>query len=232
MNLRTDIVMKKLFKVIRDGNLEDVKQFIENKPELVNCVAKQPPKKDDGQSPLQVSLKTGNTEIAEYLLDKGADVNFIEDESCCNAWRAPVIHDAINCAVMQSRWNTNDKLRGFVVHSEKAKAVKALHVLTRLIEGGADVNAVDSYGNSCLNRFGLQASQILPQWDFVNQCERESSYTLTDELKQDLYQILKVLKEAGANSEYISPNLGISVREFYKNKGAISVVFREVFDKS
>lgn len=62
-----------------------MKQLIEKKPELVNCTAKQPPKKDDGQSPLQVALKTGNTAIAEFLIDNGANVNFIEDEICCNA---------------------------------------------------------------------------------------------------------------------------------------------------
>ena len=47
---------------------------VTKKPELVNCVAKQPPKKDDGQSPLQVALKTGNFEIAKYLIDMGADL--------------------------------------------------------------------------------------------------------------------------------------------------------------
>jgi len=41
-------------------------------------VAKQPPKKDDGQSPLQVALKTGNTASADYLLDMGADVNTLD----------------------------------------------------------------------------------------------------------------------------------------------------------
>ena len=223
--------MKKLFVAIRDGNLEEVKQIIEKKPELVNCVAKQPPKKDDGQSPLQVSLKTGNTEIAEYLLEKGADVNHIEDESCCNEWRAPVIHDAINCAVMQSRWNSNDRFKGFVVHSSEEKAMNALCILKKVIEGGADANALDSYGNSCLNRFGLQASQILPKWDHVNQCERKDVHTFTDELHQDLCNVLRILKDAGANIEYIAPNIGVSVKKFYENKGAISVLFREVFDK-
>ena len=92
--------MKKLFKAIRDGNIELVKQLIDSKPELVNCTAKQPPKKDDGQSPLQVALKTGAFDIADLLIDNGADLNFMEDESCCNTWRAPVIHDAINAAVM------------------------------------------------------------------------------------------------------------------------------------
>jgi ankyrin repeat protein len=102
--------MKKLFVAIRNSDLDTVKQLIEKKPELVNCVAKQPPKNDDGQSPLQVAFKTGNVDIAEYLIDAGANVNFIEDESCCNTWRTPVLHDAINCAVMNCRWNTNDKL--------------------------------------------------------------------------------------------------------------------------
>ena len=58
---------------------------------------------------MQVALKTGNTAIASYLLDMGADVNFIEDETCCNAWRTPVLHDAINCAVMSCRWNKTEE---------------------------------------------------------------------------------------------------------------------------
>ena len=74
--------------------------MLDKKPELISCTAKQPPKKDDGQSPLQVALKTGNFEIASYLLDLGADVNFMEADTCCNEWRAPVIHDAIVAAVM------------------------------------------------------------------------------------------------------------------------------------
>lgn len=76
--------MKKLFKAIRDRNFEQVKLLINSKPDLVNCTAKQPPKKDDGQSPLQVALKTGAFDIAEYFIDNGADINFMEDPSCCN----------------------------------------------------------------------------------------------------------------------------------------------------
>ena len=68
--------MKKLFKAIRNGDFNEVKEIITKKPELVNCVAKQPPKKDDGQSPLQVALKTGNFEIAKYLIDMGVILFF------------------------------------------------------------------------------------------------------------------------------------------------------------
>ena len=70
--------MKKLFTAIRQKDFEAVKALLDKKPELIACTAKQPPKKDDGQSPLQVALKTGSFDVADYLLDLGADVNFIE----------------------------------------------------------------------------------------------------------------------------------------------------------
>lgn len=65
--------MKKLFTVIRQGNPDEVKRIIEKKPELVNCVSRALPKKDHGQSPPQVALKTGKYEIADYLIEHGAD---------------------------------------------------------------------------------------------------------------------------------------------------------------
>ncbi len=219
--------MRKLFTAIRASDIETVRQIIEKKPELVNCVAKQPPKKDDGQSPLQVALKTGNTSIAGYLLDMGADVNFMENESCGNAWRTPVLHDAINCSVMLSRWNTNDKYMGFRVFSTKEKAEEGLDVLKRMLDMGADVNALDSYGNSSLNRFALQAKQILPSFNYVEHCEG-SDRVFTDELHEDLKKVLQALKDAGADPSYKAPNLGCSVNEFY-NEGSISILFYEVF---
>ena len=219
--------MKKLFTAIRKSDLETIKQIIEKKPELVNCTAKQPPKKDDGQSPLQVALKTGNTAIANYLLDNGADVNFIEDGSCCNQWRTPVLHDAINCAVMLCRWNTDDQYMGFRVFSTKERAEEGLAVLKRMLVMGADVNALDSYGNSCLNRFALQAKQILPSFNYAEHCE-DKDRIFTDELHEDLKKVLQALKDAGADPSYKAPNLGYSVREFC-SEGSVSILFEEVF---
>ena len=219
--------MKKLFTSIRASDLEMVRQIIEKKPELVNCVAKQPPKKDDGQSPLQVALKTGNTAIANYLLDMGTDVNFIEDETCCNEWRTPVLHDAINCAVMSCRWNIDDKHMGFKVFSTKEKAAEALGVLKKMLDMGADVKALDSYGNSGLNRFALQAKQILPSYNYAEHREGKDRI-FTEELHEDLRSVLQALKDAGADASYKAPNLGYSVREFC-SEGSISILFDEVF---
>ena len=219
------IIMKKLFNAIRKSDLETVRQIILKQPELVNSVAKQPPKKDDGQSPLQVALKTGNNDIAEFLIDSGADVNFIEDESCCNEWRTPVLHDAINCAVMQSRWNSNGR-DGFHVFSTKEKASASLSILKKMIAAGADVNALDSCGNSCLWRFTLQANQILPQYIYAEHREC-GDHVFTAELHEDLRQILTALRDAGADVNYKRPNRG-AIRDVFR-EGSIAVLFKEVF---
>lgn len=73
--------MKKLFKAVRQEKVDEVKQILEKKPELMNCISVPPPKKDTGQSPLQVAIKIGAFEIAYYLIDVGADINFMEEET-------------------------------------------------------------------------------------------------------------------------------------------------------
>ena len=95
--------VRALFKAIRHGDLELVSSMVANDPALVNSRAMSPPKKDDGQSPLQVALKTGQTAIANVLIDCGADVNFMETASV-NEWRAPALHDAIRGVVAWARF--------------------------------------------------------------------------------------------------------------------------------
>lgn len=65
--------MKKLFTAIRRKAIDVIKNILQRKPEVVNCVAKQPPKKDDGQSSLQVAIKSGNSDftIPYYVIEKG-----------------------------------------------------------------------------------------------------------------------------------------------------------------
>lgn len=219
--------MKKLFNAIRSSDLEGVKKLISSDASLVNCVAKKPPKKDDGQSPLQVALKTGNFDIARYLIANGADLNFMEGEPCANAWRTPVIHDAINAAVMCSRWNINDKPRGLVLFSNKERADEAYEVLSIMLANGADVNKLDTYGNSSLWRYCLQANQVLPNFNYVEQVEGDDRI-FTDELHEDLKRILTALKDAGADISYASPNFMANPKDFYV-AGSLSVLLNEVF---
>jgi hypothetical protein len=53
-----------LFKAIRHGDLVQVSAMLERHPELVRAYAIHPPRKDDGQSPLQMAIKTGKHDNA------------------------------------------------------------------------------------------------------------------------------------------------------------------------
>ena len=124
-----------------------VEALLDKKPELIHCKAKKPPKKDDGQSPLQVAFKTGQWDIVELLLDRGADVNYIEKDSV-NEWRAPVLHDAIRAAFFSSRG----------ARSDQNAFGHAFHCLERMIALGADVHQPESYGNLPIMRVTFNAS--------------------------------------------------------------------------
>ena len=209
--------MKKLFNAIRSESFDEVKKIIDSKPDLVNCIAKQPPKKDDGQSPLQVALKVGAFDICDYLIDNGADLNFMEDESSCNEWRTPVIHDAINAAVMCSRRNayeSDNGVRKLKLFSTEEKADRAFSILKRMLELGADVNKVDSYGNSAIWRFCLQANQILPTYNYNTHVE-DNNRLFTPELQSDLFRILNALCDHGADLNYVRPKIEITVKEHF-----------------
>lgn len=205
--------MKKLFVAIRKGDIDTVKALIEKKPELISCTAKQPPKKDHGQSPLQVAIKSGNFKIAEYLIDCGADINFMENESCYE-WKMPVLQDAIMAAVMSSRWNTNSDMMGFREFNSKEKAAAAFHVLKRMIDMGAEVSCLDSYGNSCLMRAILDARQILPTY-YYKEDKISDDRIITDELKEDLTQIFDLLLQKGAGVNQIDKRSNKTLSEYY-----------------
>jgi len=190
--------MKKLFVAIRRKDNKLTRELVSRNPSLVNCQAKQPPKKDDGQSPLQVAFKTRNFEIANFLIDNGADVNFIE-HSTVNEWHAPVIHNAIMATVLSSRF-----LGITGVQNSKEMFETAFSSLSKLVQTGADVNSVDSYGNTCVMRAAMDA-RSLPLKD------------ASPELVEDLSKVFTLLKDSGANFR-ASTARRKSVMEQYKNE--------------
>jgi ankyrin repeat protein len=140
---------RRFFLAIRHGDLGLVSSMLGADSDLVRARAAAPPKKDDGQSPLQVALKTGHTEIANLLLDRGADPTFME-ESAVNAWRAPALHDALRGAVAWIGPHTSEGARRFEAHAALVERMLAL---------GADPNAVDSFGNTCFERVAMDVRQ-------------------------------------------------------------------------
>ena len=213
--------MKKLFDNIKKSNIETVSRIIEKNPELVNCVSENLTKIDEGQSPLQVALRTGNSAIANYLLDMGADVNFIANEETPK--REPVIHNAIKYAVLSCRWNENDEYIGLSERSTKEEAVEALGILKKMLDMGADVKALDFYGISGLGCFVRQAQGILPTYNYAEERE-EDDRIFTTEVHEDLKNVLKALKDAGADLSELNEDFRESCSE-----GAIAILLNEVY---
>lgn len=214
--------MKKLFTAIRQGDMDTVCALLDKKPELIACTAKSPPKKDAGQSPLQVAIKSGNPAIAYLLLDRGADVNFMEAEDCGNEWRMPVVQDAVMAAVRSTRWNSRWP-DGYHVSHTQAQADTAFALLERMVNLGADLTAKDSYGNSVLDRALLDTRQIIPGFHYGEQRYIEDRL-LTPELEADLNRIFAMIMTAspGVTQHIFAPGSKETLSiQFLLNNGGL-----------
>lgn len=186
-----------MFRDIRAGDVDAVRARLDAEPSLVDAVAKAPPKRDDGQSTLQVAIKSANVVVAHLLLDRGADVDFME-ESDLNPWRMPVLHDATRAAVLSARFWRNrahpeqEPRWEWVSTTERFRAF--FGVLERMLDLGADVDQQDSYGNSVLARACLDANQILDT-------------EIPPELDDDLNVVFSTLLAHGADPGALTENL-------------------------
>ncbi len=176
--------MNKLFKDIRHGDIEAVQAAISKNDAIVNEVYNaKAPKKDIGQSPLQVAIKCGQFEIIELLLEKGADSDFMEDpalvppHSVCMS----VLHDAI-IGVFSS-----------LCYKQYSDSEKYMNLIKKLLENGANPNRKTS-------------SEIFPIGTVVNNAEmileRKEAYPDIQEItKKRLFEVLDLLIKYGADKE-------------------------------
>ncbi len=123
--------MKKLFTSIRQGKLDEVARILDKNPDLISCLAKAPPKKDDGQSPLMVAIKSDNLEVAHLLLDRGADVNFRDAPSQPYNESAPICYLAVGQCFMRA---------GDTVGPGPERSKGYFLLLRRLLDMGMDPN--------------------------------------------------------------------------------------------
>ena len=167
------------FKAIRSGDSEQVAALVTTDRAYLTVTRAAPPKKDDGQSGLQVSFKAGQSTIATLLIEQGADVNF-QESSTVNEWTAPVLHDAVRAALF-STWS---------LPLDTSKPAQALAALRLLLRRGANPQAQDSYGNASLHRAVLDAKQVL---DHPQAASRQPL------LGQQVQQVFAALLAAGAD---------------------------------
>jgi ankyrin repeat protein len=188
--------IKIFFKAISDRDFNKISELTNSNPEYLKICNVAPPTKDDGQSGLQVSFKTGNFEIAKHLIDKGADVNFMETSEI-NEWTAPVLHDCIRATIFNS----------YTLQKDTKHFDKAFSLLELMLSKKADPNSTDSYGNTCLHRAILDARQMLdnPSTDLSN-----------DILIGQLRSVFNALIKAGGDTKKSSEKRE-SAEELYLN---------------
>ncbi len=182
--------MKKLFKAIRHYDLEEVKKILDSNPDAICSVAVPPPKKDIGQSPLQVAIKISAFDIAEYLIEQGADVNFMEDECPGTSVRCPLLHDAIGLVffcLCCHPFNTKEEINRHLDNTKQAFAIFKM-----LCDCGADVNKLASNGLNALNKCVHAAERVL---------DRQAAYhpVTQNEAEEYFVKMLDILIEHGAN---------------------------------
>ena len=188
--------IKIFFKAVSDGDVIKVSELLDNNSEYLSICNVAPPKKDDGQSGLQVAFKTGNFEIARLLIDKGADTNFMETSEI-NDWTSPVLHDCLRATIFSS----------YTLQKDTKIFNKAFSLLELMLSKNADPKSTDSYGNNCLHRALMDARQMLdnPSTDFTSNI-----------LIQQLQSVFKQLIRAGADIKQSSDNRD-SAEELYLN---------------
>lgn len=171
--------IKAWFQAIRRGDFEEVATLVQaNKDYLMVCNFA-PPKKDDGQSGLQVAFKTGQFAIADLLIENGVDINF-QETSTVNEWIAPVLHDCIRATI----FNT------CLLQPDINRFDQAVALLQLMLRKGANPQAQDSYGNGSLHRALLDARQLL---------DHPQAASKQPLLLQQIKQVFATLLAAGAD---------------------------------
>ena len=194
--------MQVLFTKIRQKNIDEVKRILDKHPDAINSPSGPKPKKDHGQSPLQVALKIGAIEIADYLLDHGADVNFMEAEDDDPGVRMPVLFDAIIGAIASLCYRRYEESDGSV------------RIMKRMLDMGADVNRLHSYGGDAMQCAIFEAYNIISS---------PTIYTdIQDETWKKLEIVMNLLLDYGFDYEawmdrhlYPEPSPGPTDREMF-----------------
>lgn len=117
-----------VFEACAAGELPRVQALVEQRPELINAYA------PDGFQPLGLAAFFGHTEIVEYLLGKGAEVN----SPSRNAMRVMPLHSAI--------------------------ANKRTEIVQLLLDRGADVNATQADDFTPLHEAAQNGMLDVIQW--------------------------------------------------------------------
>lgn len=190
--------MKKLFTLIRQGKLDEVAAILDRKPELISCTAAAPPKKDAGQSPLMVAIKSDNPEVAHLLLDRGADVNFRDEPSQPHNESVPIWYLAVGQCFLRA---------GHIVsQASKERTKQYLQLLRRLLDMGMNPNqkAASDLWSLTAWEFALAEYDRFAYSSYSDYYE-EGDKAHNRQLQEMLQSVLDLLLDHGADIHDFDP---------------------------
>lgn len=190
--------MKKLFKLIRQGKTEEVAALLDKKPELISCTATPPPKKDDGQSPLMVAIKSDNLEVAHLLLDRGADVNFQDAPTQPHNESVPIWYLAVGQCFLRAGDTVSQR--------SKERSQGYFLLLRRLLELGMDPNRKATSDAWAINawQFALEEYERFALRSYADYC-LELHRGHNRQLREMLKAVLDLLLAHGADIHDFAP---------------------------
>lgn len=202
-----------IFDAIRNDDFEKVKALVEADPSCVNTIAPKKPVDTKGMSPLQVAVTTGwHRKIAWYLLEHGADVNFIEPKEIQRYQADPVLFDVAQVAVLNARRIELDKATNeYQMKHTKEDADEAFAFLKAVVEHGADLKKTDYYNNGVISRILFAANSIYPN-------PKYTGLKHSDEQDEDLLRIFNFLIESGAERQTVSSHAKKNNTQMYSNE--------------
>ena len=159
------------------------------------------------------------------LIDRGADLNFIDEPTELNPFCQPVIQTAggravFDCRRMIKRWNGQ-----YEMYSSKEKADQSFKVFKKMLELGADISQKDSHGGTLLQNILRETKEVLPSYYWKTK-ETSDNILITDELRHDLNRIYDLLIRYGVTSEEISAYHKIPLKELYQNSPTMEFLKR------
>ena len=188
-----------IFEAIKNDDFEQVKALVEADHACVNAIAPKKPADTKGMSPLQAAVTTGwHRKIAWYLLEHGADVNFIEPIGLQPYQADPVLFDVAQVAIRNARrWELNEETGEYRLMHTKKDADEAFAFLQAVVERGANLKMTDYYDNGVMTRALYAASCVYPD-------PRYRGFRHSDEQDEDLLRIFRFLLDSGAEKETVS----------------------------
>lgn len=190
--------MKKLFTLIRQGKTEEVAALLDRKPELISCTATAPPKKDDGQSPLMVAIKSDNPEVAHLLLDRGADVNFRDAPTQPHNESVPIWYLAVGQCFMRAGDSVSQR--------SKERSKEYFLLLRRLLDMGVDPNQKATSDHWSINAWQMALDEYVRfAHTSYSSYYREGEMAHNRQLREMLKAVLDLLLAHGADIHDFDP---------------------------